>query len=115
MLAADDGESPVRASGSGAGHAFSRPSRCASRYPQPSPSPSPGPMSARAPRPRVPAARQIDHTCAPERWAPKEDDGRAERRISLAVVAVDRFVDRAIGAYSAMRAIGGTAPWYPCS
>ena len=50
MLAADDGESPVRASGSGARHAFSRPSPCASRYSQPSP--SPGPMSARAPRPR---------------------------------------------------------------
>ena len=79
MLAADDGESPVRASGSGAGHAFSRPSRCASRYSQPSP--SPGRTSARAPRPRVLAARQIDHICAPERWAPKEDDGRAERRV----------------------------------
>ena len=78
MLAADDAESPVRASGSGAGHAVSRPSRCASRCSQPSP--SPGPMSARAPRPRVPAARQIDHICAPERWAPNQDDGRAERR-----------------------------------
>src|SRR6185437_8738676 len=34
------------------------------------------------PAPRNPAARQIDHhTCGPERWAPKEDDGRAERRI----------------------------------
>jgi len=32
-------------------------------------------------RPRTPpgpAARQIDHICAPGRWAPKEDDGRAE-------------------------------------
>jgi hypothetical protein len=27
---------------------------------------------------------------------------------------VDRFVDRAIGANSAIRAIDGTAPWYPC-
>jgi len=29
--------------------------------------------------------------------------------------AVDRFVDRAICATSALRAISGTAPWYPCS
>jgi hypothetical protein len=29
-------------------------------------------------------------------------------------MVVDRFVDRAIRAYSAMRAIGGTPPWYPC-
>jgi len=29
--------------------------------------------------------------------------------------AVDRFVDRAICATSALRAIGGAAPWYPCS
>jgi len=29
-------------------------------------------------------------------------------------VGVDRFVDRAIGASRAIRAIGGTAPWYPC-
>jgi len=79
MLAADDGESPVQASGSGGGHAFSRPSRWARRYSQPSA--SPGRMSARAPRPRVLAARQIDHICAPERWAPMEDDGRAERRL----------------------------------
>jgi hypothetical protein len=28
--------------------------------------------------------------------------------------AVDRFVDRAIGATSAIGAIGGTASWYPC-
>jgi hypothetical protein len=28
--------------------------------------------------------------------------------------AVDRFVDRAIGATSAIRVTGGTAPWYPC-
>ena len=27
---------------------------------------------------------------------------------------MDRFVDRAIGANSAIRAIGGTARWYPC-
>ena len=27
---------------------------------------------------------------------------------------VDRFVDRAIGANSAIRAMGGAAPWYPC-
>jgi hypothetical protein len=33
--------------------------------------------------PRIAAARQIDHVCAPERWAPKQDDGRAERRIFL--------------------------------
>ena len=32
--------------------------------------------------PRVLAARQIDHICAPERRAPKEDDGRAERQVS---------------------------------
>jgi hypothetical protein len=32
-----------------------------------------------------------------------------------AMVGVDRFVDRAIGANSAIRAIGGTTPWYPCS
>jgi len=49
MLAADDGKSPVQASGSGAGHAFNRPSRWASRYSQPSA--SPGRTSARAPRP----------------------------------------------------------------
>jgi hypothetical protein len=36
-------------------------------------------MSARPTPAPVPAARQIDHICAPERWAPKEDDGRAER------------------------------------
>jgi hypothetical protein len=77
MLAADDGESPVRASGSGASHAFSRPSRRASRSSPPSPLPRP--MSARPTPAPVPAARQIDHICAPERWAPKEDDGRAER------------------------------------
>ena len=35
--------------------------------------------------PRVLAARQIGHICAPERWAPKEDDGRAERRLSQVV------------------------------
>jgi hypothetical protein len=28
---------------------------------------------------------------------------------------VDRFVDRAIGANSAIRAICGTTPWYPFS
>jgi hypothetical protein len=33
----------------------------------------------------------------------------------IAMVGVDRFVDRAIGATSAIRAIGGTTPWYPCS
>ena len=33
-------------------------------------------------RPPVLAARQIDHICAPERRASKEDGGRAERRIS---------------------------------
>jgi hypothetical protein len=80
MLVADDGEPPIQAGGSGTGHAFSRPSRWASRYSQPSA--SPGRTSARAPRPRVLAARQIDHICAPERWAPKKDDARAERRIS---------------------------------
>jgi hypothetical protein len=88
MLAADDGEPPVRATGSGAAHAFSRPSRCASRCSQPSPSPDP--MSTRAPRPGVPAARQIDHICAPERWAPKQDDGRAERRVRVRVAMVTR-------------------------
>ena len=30
-------------------------------------------------------------------------------------VAVDQFVDRVIRAKGAIRAIGGTAPWYPCS
>jgi len=62
MLAADDGESPVRASGSGAGHAFSRPSRRASRWWQPSPSPARWAPAHPAP---VPAARQIYHMCAP--------------------------------------------------
>jgi hypothetical protein len=33
----------------------------------------------------------------------------------IAMVGVDRFVDRAIGANSAIRAIGDTTPWYPCS
>ena len=33
----------------------------------------------------------------------------------IAMVSVDRFVNRAIGANSAIRAIGGTTPWYPCS
>jgi hypothetical protein len=33
----------------------------------------------------------------------------------FAMVGVDWFVDRAIGANSAMTAIGGTTPWYPCS
>ena len=79
MLVADDGEPPLQAGGSGTDHALSRPSRWASRYSQPSA--SPGRTSARAPRPRVPAARQIDHICAPERWAPKKDDARAERRL----------------------------------
>ena len=32
----------------------------------------------------------------------------------LSMEGVDRFVDRAIDANSAIRAIGGTAPWYPC-
>jgi hypothetical protein len=31
-----------------------------------------------------------------------------------AMVGVDRFVDRAIGANSAIRAIGGTTPCYLC-
>ena len=34
---------------------------------------------------------------------------------SAAMVGVDRFVDRAIGANSAIRAIGGTTPWYLCT
>jgi hypothetical protein len=33
----------------------------------------------------------------------------------IAMERVDRFVDRAIGANSAIRAIGGAGPWYPCS
>ena len=33
----------------------------------------------------------------------------------ITMECVDRFVDRAIGANSAIRAIGGTTPWYPCS
>jgi hypothetical protein len=32
----------------------------------------------------------------------------------IAMVGVDRFVDRAIGATSAVSAIGGATPWYPC-
>jgi len=31
------------------------------------------------------------------------------------MVVVDRFVDRAIDADSAIRAIGGTTSWYPVS
>lgn len=50
MLAADGGESSAQATGSGAGHAFSRPGRWASRYPQPSA--SPGRTSPREPGPR---------------------------------------------------------------
>jgi len=48
MLAADDGEPPLQAGGSGTGHAFSRPGRWASRYSRPSA--SPGQTSARASR-----------------------------------------------------------------
>ena len=33
---------------------------------------------------------------------------------AIAIECVDRFVDRAICAVSAIGAIGGTAPWYPC-
>jgi hypothetical protein len=33
----------------------------------------------------------------------------------IAMECVDRFVDRAIGATSAIRAIGGAGSWYPCS
>jgi hypothetical protein len=33
---------------------------------------------------------------------------------ALAVVVVDRFVDRATRANGAISAIGGTTPWYPC-
>ena len=33
----------------------------------------------------------------------------------ITMECVDRFVDRAIGANGAIRAIGGTASWYPCS
>jgi len=50
MLAADDGK--ISRTGNRACHAFSRPSRCASRYPQPSAEPSR--TSARAPRPAEP-------------------------------------------------------------
>jgi len=32
----------------------------------------------------------------------------------ITMEGMDRFVDRAICANSAIRAIGGTAPWYPC-
>jgi len=31
----------------------------------------------------------------------------------ITMEGVDRFVDRAIGANSAIRATGGTTPWYP--
>jgi hypothetical protein len=33
----------------------------------------------------------------------------------IAMVGVDRFVDRATCANGAVRGIGGMAPWYPCS
>jgi hypothetical protein len=33
---------------------------------------------------------------------------------ALAVVVVDRFVDRATCASGAISVIGGTATWYPC-
>ena len=32
----------------------------------------------------------------------------------MGAATVDRFVDRAIHANGAIRAIGGTASWYPC-
>jgi hypothetical protein len=32
----------------------------------------------------------------------------------MGAATVDRFVDRATRANGAIRAIGGTAPWYPC-
>ena len=35
------------------------------------------------PAPGALAARQIGHICAPERQAPKKDDGRAERRVMV--------------------------------
>jgi len=63
--------------------------------------------------PPVPAARQIDHICAPERWAPKEDDGRAERmrlRVRLRPTGGLRLV--AAGSCRAVRvaasALGGS-------
>jgi len=33
----------------------------------------------------------------------------------IAMVGVDRFVDRVTYASGAISAIGGTTPWYPCS
>ena len=33
----------------------------------------------------------------------------------MSAATVDRFVDRATRADGAIRAIGGTTPWYPCS
>jgi hypothetical protein len=74
MLAADDGESPVRASSS----------RRQPTEPMRQPLLTAVPVTRPDKRPRTPppgpAARQIDHICAPGRWAPKEDDGRAERK-----------------------------------
>jgi hypothetical protein len=78
MLAADDGESSVQATGSRAGHAFSRPGRWASRYPQPSA--SPGRTSARASPGSWRPARSTTSVHLSD-GPPKETDGRAERRL----------------------------------
>jgi len=80
MLAADDGKI------SRTGHRQRSLSRLQPTEPMREPLPTavrgtPAGQAPAHPAPRIPAARQIDHTFAPERWAPKEDDGRAERRI----------------------------------
>jgi len=53
--------SPVPATGNGACHAFSRPSRCASRYPQPSAEPRPD----KRPRTPPPESRRLARSTTP--------------------------------------------------
>jgi hypothetical protein len=43
------------------------------------------------------------------------DVTHSNRIIGYVSVTVDRFVDRAVRANCAIRAIGGTAPWYSYS
>jgi hypothetical protein len=79
MLAADDGKiSRTR-------HRQQSLSRLQPTEPMRQPLPTAVRVTRPDERPRTPpwvlAARQIDHICAPERWAHKETDGRAERRI----------------------------------
>ena len=42
------------------------------------------------------------------------DVTHSNRMIGYGAATVDRFVDRVIGATSAIRAVGGTAPWHLC-